>query len=329
MLVGSGNEGLGVPKHGPQFKDYASGTLLGLFVLFGTAYALLQTIVVAGILWQMNRPRRKTLAVSLGMGGPGDPADLELEGDEATFNLSDGSASPGWILKGDRSDGPVAVVVHGHRDSRYGSLYRAQMLRPYVSASVVFDLPGHGDAGAVCCQMGQREPADVAAVIDGLPPELTEGRRLVLLGYSMGGVIAVRTAARLGDRIDGVISCAPYRFWDEGLRGQMHKRRLPQWPSVWLIGAALRLAGGRLGQPPGVDVAQVAAGLDMPLLVLHGDADTICPLGAGRAVAEAAPRGTLAVIAGGTHNQLLGADHDAVHRAVSYTHLTLPTIYPV
>jgi pimeloyl-ACP methyl ester carboxylesterase len=281
------------------------------------------------------------------MGGPGDPADLELTGEEVTFNLADGSASPGWIVAGDLKDAPpeaqenlpdaqgkfpggVAVVVHGHRDSRFGGLYRAQMLRPYVAYTVVFDLPGHGDAEATSCKMGGREVEDLAAVLAGLPPEVLEvaGKRrpVVLLGYSMGAVIATRAAAAwakaAGDapRVDGVIACAPYRFWDQGLRGQMVRRGLPTWPTVALTGALLRAAAGwgrgGLGVKPGFDLAEEAKRIDAPLLVLHGDADTICPLAAGRAVADAAPRGTLAVIHGGTHNQLLGADHDAVHAAL-------------
>ena len=54
----------------------------------------------------------------------------------------------------------------------------------------------------------------------------------------------------------------------------------------------------------------------VPCPVLHGDADDVCALEDGRAIADAAPRGELAVIAGGTHNQLLGADYDAVHGAL-------------
>jgi pimeloyl-ACP methyl ester carboxylesterase len=288
--------------------------LLALILLLGLA--------VGGVIVQMARPRRKTLGVSLGMGGVGDPAELDLSAEEVVFNLADGSVSPGWVVRGRRPDGPAAVVVHGHRDSRFGSLYRAQMLAPYVSHCAVFDLPGHGDAAATRCTMGVREPADVAAVLDGLPPEVTQmpdgsPRAAVVLGYSMGAVIAVRAAEQFSDRLAGVIACAPYRFWDEGLRGQLVRRRLPTVPLVFLVGAVLRMAGGRWGMPPGLDVAASAKGVPMPVLVLHGDADTICPLSAGRAVAEAAPRGELAVIAGGTHNQLLGADHDAVHRALA------------
>ena len=301
---------------------------MGLLVLFAAAYGVLLALMVGGVLWQMNRPRRKTLGVSLAMGGPGDPADLEMIGREVTFNLADATGSPGWIIDGRRADGPVAVVVHGHRDSRYGSLYRAQMLLPYTSAVVVFDLPGHGDAEAGSCRMGGREARDVWAVIQGLDRDWLGGRPIVLLGYSMGAVIAVKAAAEGPDDDDapalsGLIACAPYRFWDEGLRGQMARRSLPQFPAVALVGLALSIAakldprGWGLGLAPGFDVAAWAGKVDIPTLVLHGDADRICPLSAGRAVADAAPLGRLVVIPGGTHNQLLAAGYDQVHEALA------------
>lgn len=266
----------------------------------------------------MNRPRRKTMGVSLAMGGPGDPADLDLTAEEATFNLSDGSASPGWLIDGDVEDGPVAVVVHGHRDSRFGSLYRAQMLGRYVSKVAVFDLPGHGDAQASRCLMGAREADDVHAVVDGLPEEMVRGRGVVVLGYSMGAVIVLKAAADRPERFAGVVLCAPYRLWDEGLRGQMRRRHLPQWPTVMLVGWVLRLAWGRwgLGERPGFDGAEQAARVPCPVLVLHGEADDICPLDAGQKIAAAAPAGELVQIADGTHNQLLAADYDAVHAAL-------------
>ncbi|WP_246403187.1 alpha/beta hydrolase [Algisphaera agarilytica] len=274
------------------------------------------------ILWQMNKPRRKTLGVVLAMGGAVEPADLELEGEEVTFNLSDGSASPGWIVTGDVANGPAAVVVHGHRDSRFGSLYRAQMLRPYCSHIAVFDLPGHGDAQAKRCLMGDREAEDIHAVVDGLPEGMVGEAGLVLLGYSMGATFVLKAAALWPELVErgGVIACAPYRWWDEGLRGQMKRRALPTWPMVPLVAGVLHAASRMnlsLGERPGFDRADDAAALQSPLLVLHGDEDTICPLSAGQAIAEAAPRGELAVIEGGTHNQLLGADYDAVHTALS------------
>ncbi|MEM1108596.1 MAG: alpha/beta hydrolase [Planctomycetota bacterium] len=308
------------------------------------------------ILLGMNKPRRKTLGVTLAMGGATEPSELGLVGEEVTFNLFDGSASPGWIIQGDRADGPAAVVVHGHRDSRYGSLYRAEMLKSYCYKIAVFDLPAHGDAEAGRCLMAAREADDVRAVVEGLPEEMTRGRPLVILGYSMGATIVVKAAAKYPELFSpasadadkasesgaepsgggvetsgasgvsgggGVIVCAPYRWWDEGLRGQMERRGLPRWPLVGCVGLVLHIASrlrlpgrGGLGERPGFDRAEDAKAIEVPMLVLHGDADTICPLSAGRAIAEAAPQGELTVIAGGTHNQLLGADYEAVHGAL-------------
>ncbi len=289
--------------------------MIGLLLLFTYAYALLVAGIVFAIVWGMNRPRRKTLGVSLGLGGPGDPADLGLEAQEATFNLSDGTSSPGWVVAGDRPQGLVAVVVHGHRDSRFGALYRAEMLKPHVRATVVFDLPGHGDAAAPRCLMGRREADDVHAVVDGLPSALADAG-VVLLGYSMGATIAVKAAAQRPGRFVGVVACAPYRRWDGGLRGQMRKHRLPAFPAVSLAGALLRLIPG-LGETPGFDRAADAARVPCPLLVLHGDADIICALDDGRAIAEAAPRGELVVIPGGQHNQLLGAGYETMHAGLA------------
>ncbi len=138
----------------------------------------------------------------------------------------------------------------------------------------------------------------------------------------MGATIALKAAASFPDMMEGggVIACAPYRRWDEGLRGQMTRRGLPAWPMVAVVGLLLRVSvrlGVALSEHPSFDRAADAARIAVPVLVLHGDADVICPLSAGEAIAEAAPRGVLVVIPGGTHNQLLGADYHAVHNALA------------
>lgn len=304
-------------------------SLMGLLLLFVIAYGLLSAVAVGGTLWKVRRPRRKTLGVALAQGGPGDPADLGLAATEVCFNLSDDSASPGWIVQGNCDSGPVAIVVHGHHDSRFGAIYRAQMLEPYVHATVLFDLPGHGNAAAADCCMGEREAADVLAVARGLPAELVEHRGVVLVGYSMGGTIVLRAAAGWENAacatdplsraelplLCGVIAKAPYRRWEEGLAGQIRRRLIPPWLILPPLRWVCRLPGSKIASLTR-DHAQDAAGLDVPLLVLHGDMDRICPLAAGRAIAEAAPQGELFVVQGGTHNQLLGADYTGVHDAL-------------
>ena len=73
---------------------------------------------------------------------------------------------------------------------------------------------------------------------------------------------------------------------------------------------------GPLYEGSNFTTAADAAKIPCPVAVLHGDADDTCDLEDGRAIAAAAPQGELTVVAGGTHNQLLGADYAAVHGAL-------------
>ncbi len=47
--------------------------------------------------------------------------------------------------------------------------------------------------------------------------------------------------------------------------------------------------------------------------MIHGDADPVCPVADGRAIADAAPDGRLVVIPGGGHNNLWS---DPAHSAL-------------
>ena len=104
--------------------------MLGLLVLFAFAYLLIVILGTAALLRQALRPPRRTIGKALAVGCPTEPADLGLGGDAVTFNLSDNTSSPGFIVTGHRPDGPAAIVLHGYTDSRFGALYRAQMLAP-------------------------------------------------------------------------------------------------------------------------------------------------------------------------------------------------------
>ena len=52
------------------------------------------------------------------------------------------------------------------------------------------------------------------------------------------------------------------------------------------------------------DRAKLASELPCPLLVLHGEFDTVCPLNDGQEIADAAPHGRLFVLPGAPHNGL-------------------------
>jgi uncharacterized protein len=289
---------------------------MGLVMLIGFAILLLWLLGAAGLVYALGHPRRKTFAVALGKGDPTDPTDLELEAQEVTFTLSDGSRTPGWVIEGGDAQGPAVVIVHGFGDSRYGSLKRAPLIQRYAKKVVVFDLPGQGESESKRAYGGLREPDDVLAVLEQL--EKRDAERIVLLGSSMGAGIAIVAAGKaqddVRDEIVGVIAEGPYRLWDEPLHNVFRRHRYPRWPIIPLAGLWLRLTAEGFKH---FDRAQHAAQLGCPLLVLHGSQDRLCPITSARMIAEAAPSGEFIEIEGGGHDDLPCGHEQAYRDAVS------------
>lgn len=96
---------------------------------------------------------------------------------------------------------PLVVLIHGWScDSNYWSAQLAPLQAKYSVVTV--DLAGHGASGANRNDWSMGAFGDdVAAVVDAIP----QPARVVLVGHSMGGPVAVEAARRLGERVIGVI----------------------------------------------------------------------------------------------------------------------------
>lgn len=292
-------------------RGYPTARLLGLALLFLMAYVSLVLVGTAAVVLRIVRPSRETFAVALGKGLPTDPSELELSAEEVTFHLPDKHITPGWIIKGDRPDGPTVLLLHGHGGSIYSSLRFAEHLVRYAGHVVVFDWPAHGGCSANWMTCGMREPSDAIAVLDGLPQPLRD-RPVVLFGYSLGGQIAIKTAAEF-PRFAGVIVDGAYRRWDTPVRLRMKRWSMPRVPIVQLVGGLF----GLTGLIKGFDRAEYAKRIAVPMLLLHGTEDRICPIDEGRELAEAAPDARFVAIEGGWHNRLFDHDAKTYHEALA------------
>ncbi len=96
---------------------------------------------------------------------------------------------------------PLVVLIHGWScDSNYWAAQLADLKARYTVATV--DLAGHGGSGANRSDWSIAAfGADVAAVVN----ELKDHPRVVLVGHSMGGPVAVEAARLLRSRVVGVI----------------------------------------------------------------------------------------------------------------------------
>lgn len=184
------------------------------------------------------------------------------------------------------------VVVHGFTGSwRSDRVHRVvERLRPYGGV-VAVDLRGHGRSGG-SSTVGDDEILDVAAGV-AWARELGY-RRVVSMGFSLGGAVVVREAALLADgagRVDAVVAVSAPAFWyyrGTKVTRLVHRLVLTRSGRLALRARGTRVSGAGWPEPMPVAPVEAAARLRVPLLVVHGDVDRYFPIEHARSLHAAA-----------------------------------------
>lgn len=128
------------------------------------------------------------------------------------FTASDGEnlAVQDWPLPGPQRRGAV-LLVHGlgEHAGRYEAL--AHRLNHWGFAVRGYDHYGHGDSSGPRGGLpsDQRLLADLADLVDATRMRLRPGEPLVLLGHSMGGLVAAHFVARQMRPVDALVLSSP------------------------------------------------------------------------------------------------------------------------
>lgn len=281
--------------------------ILGLIQALLVGLAIAVAILTLWTIARLRRPRRWTYAAAVARNEPGDPSELDSPRRFEPFTFRDpatGLDLPAWEIAGDAPSGPVAILTPGWSESRVTGLWRVPALAPVCSRIVVWDPPGHGEAPGYSA-LGVREPAALAALVERAAPE-SPPPNIVLYGWSMGAGVSIAAAgkAKAAGRVLCVIAEAPYRRLFAPVRNVAKLWGLPAWPNgplaLWTLG--LWLGAGPTWRR--LDRARLAACVSAPLLVLHGEADEICPARDGVDIASAAQRGLYIGVSGAGHMDL-------------------------
>ncbi|QQS09373.1 MAG: alpha/beta hydrolase [Phycisphaerales bacterium] len=289
---------------------------LALFLLLGLVLVVGATILATA--WRLAHPPRRTYASALARNRPGTPDEITLASGRAvvftehTFR-HDSLDMSYWDVPGHaattETSAPVIIMTHGWGDSRVGALARLPHLVEHASRLILWDSPGHGEAPGVCTQ-GLREPAALHSLLEHL--QLPPTTPIVLYGWSMGaGVSIVVAASKLVPNLCGMIAESPYRLALTPARNVLRAQALPHGVT---LSAALAMTSSRYAtrfnatcltlNPMSFDRATWAARVEVPMLVLQGDADTITPPQEAREIAAATPKSTLALVVNAGHNDL-------------------------
>lgn len=275
----------------------------GLLLLLLIALLLVLVLFTALVLWGSLHPPRHGPAYALARGLPADPGDLGLDAAQWWLDRPDGARLPVWELETDAQATPLtAVFVHGWAQSRHDMLARLDPYRQLCRRIVLYDLRGHGDAEGSASRLSHDEHLDLMDLLGRI-----DDRRLVLVGLSMGAVIAIHAAAEadvaLRDRVAGIVAYGPYVDIHESLRGRLRVQQMPTRPISDLVMLARRVMGIRHR-----DLLAAARRVPCPMLIVHGREDIIAPLRHAEQITDAAADAALHVVDGAAH---LDAPHIA------------------
>ncbi len=181
---------------------------------------------------------------------------------EVALELASGERVVAWAHDGD-AGGPAVVFFHGNGENletmRFAGLY--DQLAALGTSFLAVDYPGYGRSS------GTPSEASLTASGEAAFEWLAErhgGAPKVVLGWSLGAAVAIQTAARKAAEVDGVVLLSAW--------ADLRSLAAVHYPS-WLVG---------LGLSDAYDSVAAARSVRAPVLMIHGAADRIIPIGQGR-----------------------------------------------
>jgi pimeloyl-ACP methyl ester carboxylesterase len=280
----------------------------------------------------LDAPRVAPREASLG------PALDQLGGEVVRLRSRDGLRLSGRWLQAERGDTDwtpdpheAVVLLHGYTGSVAPDLVEYGPFLRQTAGVLGLDFRGHGESADGPSTFGMLEVEDVAGALVWLGERGIT--RLALVGMSMGGMAAIASVAVLGDgslvaadvdpaqpraaiatprpAIVAVVadSTAPEIEIPVANRLPVPGRR---FLAARLFDAAGRTLGADLRATEPARVVGLVA--PVPLLLIHGEADTTVPLAdARRLVAAAEPTAEHWFVPGAEHNQshaVAGQDYE-------------------
>ena len=289
---------------------YKWGVLVLAIFLF-LAYAGVSYFIASGV----TRPERAEF--------DDHPTDYGLEYEDVEFVSRKGDVTlMGWYLPSPGCEASV-ILVHGissNRTSGEATRIAAHLVEECFNV-LLFDLRAHGTSGGARITGGIDEAQDVLGAHDYLQSRGSHPHRIGVLGRSMGAGAAVLAAAA-EPGIRALVLDSTYAKVNDLISFEIaRKTHVPEWAAPIFIPGASLLANVLYG----IDLSKLAPeqaikSVDVPILVIHGEADTRIPTEHGIRVHEASRAGSeMWIVPGVDHGEAFDSFSDEyIERVVSY-----------
>ena len=273
------------------------------YLKLGTVVAETDATVTRKLLTEVDRSTRLPRPAGFSGWYYDQPEQLHLPFERVLIGAPVGPC-PAWLFPAepgsasDAADGLWVIQVHGRGARRTETLRAVPLFRRLGYSSLLVSYRNDGDAPRSrdgVYGLGATEWRDVDAAITFAVRR--GARRVVVMGWSMGGAIAVQLALNSvhRDRISALVLDSPVADWPLVLRTQADAMRVPR-PITDLALTTLRSerasSAASLGRGipfADLDAVSRAGELTVPILILHSDDDGFVPSDASHALAAARP----------------------------------------
>jgi fermentation-respiration switch protein FrsA (DUF1100 family) len=204
------------------------------------------------------------------------PANYGLTAEAAEFQSGDGVTLRGWYIPVENSVKTV-IVCSGANGSLDADVHVAPWLHEAGYNVLLFDWRAHGQSEGEIVTVGFNERYDLIAAVQFAMSHGAE--RVGVLGFSMGGTVAIDTAAVYED-IHAIVADSPFVFVLSAIAGGLIERNVPEGLSfllarLFVSTACLRTQLNLFD----IDLARwINRVAPRPLLLIFGEQDVIVPL---------------------------------------------------
>ncbi len=221
-------------------------------------------LILFGVSWFSLHPVRTPIYLS--------PGALGLPQEEVEFLSSDGIRLRGWWI-GVPDAKTVFVMSHGYLMNRCELAPLAIYFAKFGCSSLLYDFRAHGKSGGRKSGLGWTERLDVAAAV-AFARSRAPGCRLILVGSSMGSAASAFAFGEDSSLADALVLDSAYSRLYQAVSGWW--RFLGGRGLSFILSPSVVIAAPLAGfNPFRPDVAQALAQVKAPVLILHGDCDTL------------------------------------------------------
>ena len=216
---------------------------------------------------------------------PFDPRKVSDDATAWTLKTDDGLRLRGWFYPTPEHR-RLIVFVHGMRATWTEMAGIAADLHARGYDVLLFDLRGHGKSDPSRLTMGRNERLDIQAVLRWAKDQGYSADHIGWVGNSMGASM-ILMEGESNPEIRVAVVDSPFGDLPELLDVQLSEHSgLPSWFNPGILLAARLVYGVRIDDL--VPIRSASAWKGRPLLLFHGEADSLVPVAQARAIAEAA-----------------------------------------